>query len=81
MGNYGNTSVFKPDYRMFESPEAHLTYRSALASSKEFLVNKEELGHELQKGECDYDVLPSAGAYDLVKPVFLFRDPVKTFDS
>ncbi|MCJ1351588.1 MAG: hypothetical protein MMC33_001572 [Icmadophila ericetorum] len=81
MGNHSTATVFQPGYSIVENPGRHLLYRSAVASGKRFLVNKEELGHEREKGECDYDVLPNIAAYDLVKPALLFPDPIRTFDS
>jgi putative hydrolase of the HAD superfamily len=80
-GNHGRTTTFKPDYSILENTESHKAYLSATASGKRFLISKEELGHDCQQGECDYDVFPDISAYDLVKPAFLFRDPIRTFDS
>jgi putative hydrolase of the HAD superfamily len=52
-----------------------------MQAGKQFLINKEELGNDSQKGECGYNIFPSPASYDLVKPVFLVRDPIRTFDS
>ena len=81
MGNYGITKSLTPDYSILETPESHDVYLLAKASGKHFLINKEELGNDLRKGEGDYNVIPDADSYNLVKPVFLFRDPIRTFDS
>ena len=32
-------------------------------------------------GECDYVIIPDAAAYKATKPAFLFRDPIRVFDS
>jgi FMN phosphatase YigB (HAD superfamily) len=80
-GNYGITPTFQPDYSILEDTENHSAYISAVAAGKRFLVNKEEMGHDLQQGECDYNVFPDISKYDLVKPAFLFRDPIRIFDS
>lgn len=81
MGNAGSSEVFKPDYSILENPFHHNVFRNAMNSGKRFLINKEELGNNSQKGECSYDVCPSQSAYDMVRPVFLIRDPIRVFDS
>jgi hypothetical protein len=82
LGNYGKTTAFQLDYSILANPESHHVYLSAKEAGKRFLINKEELGNDFQKGECDYDILPNIAAYyDLVKPAFLLRDPIRTFDS
>ncbi|MCJ1251739.1 hypothetical protein MMC30_008976 [Trapelia coarctata] len=69
-----------PDYRIFESPADHPVYKHALEEGFRTLVTKEELGHERHKGECNFQLIPDM-AYSVVKPLFLFRDPIRVFDS
>ncbi|OJJ66265.1 hypothetical protein ASPBRDRAFT_189058 [Aspergillus brasiliensis CBS 101740] len=71
----------KPDYTIFSNPESHPVYQQALSEGYATLVTKEELGHEFFKGECDFNVLPNRDAYELTRPAFLVRDPVRVFDS
>jgi FMN phosphatase YigB (HAD superfamily) len=80
-GNYGRTPTFQPDYSILENTENHNAYLSAMAAGKRFLINKEELGRDWQQGECDYNVFADISTYDIVKPAFLFRDPIRIFDS
>ncbi len=81
MGNHGIDSHFQPDHTILQHPEDHPVYKSAQASGKRFLVSKEEFGNDRRKGECDYDVFPDTSKYAMVKPAFLLRDPIRTFDS
>lgn len=71
----------RPDYSIFSSPEAHPVYQKALSKGCDFLVSKEELGHEFSKGECGFGIFPDAAAYNLTRPAFLVRDPIRVFDS
>ncbi|GLA30930.1 HAD-like protein [Aspergillus phoenicis ATCC 13157] len=85
-GNYHKFSDqtlarIKPDYTIFSHPEAHPVYRQAVSEGFTTLVTKEELGHEFFKGECDFNILPNRAAYDMTRPAFLVRDPVRVFDS
>lgn len=66
---------------IFQTPAQHDVYQLALNAGKQFLISREELGHDIRKGECSYDLLPSATAFDLARPVFLIRDPIRVFDS
>src|SRR5205085_8623199 len=77
MGNWGRTDAFEPDYSIFKDPKHHPTVMLASAAGKRFLINKDELGHERRKHECDYDILPDVASYRAVKPAFLIRDPVR----
>lgn len=81
MGNEDSTKVFIPDYSILENPSHHSVFISAVTSGKRFLISKEELGNNSQKGECLYDVCPNPSAYAMVRPVFLIRDPIRVFDS
>ena len=56
-------------------------YQEALSKGSRILVSKEEFGHSREKGECDYVIIPEATAYKATKPAFLFRDPIRVFDS
>ena len=71
---------FSPDYSILENPSNHSTFLSALQSGKQFLICKEELGNDRRKGECLYNVCPTP-AYAMTRPIFLFRDPIRVFDS
>ena len=81
MGKSGERDVFSPDYSILENPSLHDVFISAMKSGKRFLISKEELGNDSNKGECLYDVCPSLSAYAMVRPVFLIRDPIRVFDS
>lgn len=81
MGNHGTNPELVPDYTILDAPETHKVFQAAREAGKLFLVNKEELGNDTDKGECTYNVLPTPSAYDAVKPVFLVRDPIRVFDS
>ncbi|OBR03011.1 Had-superfamily subfamily variant 1 [Colletotrichum higginsianum IMI 349063] len=70
-----------PNRAIFQTPAQHDVYQLALNAGKRFLISREELGHDIRKGECSYDLLPSATAFDLARPVFLIRDPMRVFDS
>lgn len=81
MGKAGSREGFSPDYSILENPSHHNTFISAFKSGKQFLICKEELGNDSRKGECLYNVCPSPSAYTMVRPIFLFRDPIRVFDS
>ncbi|KAL9593884.1 MAG: hypothetical protein Q9219_007335 [cf. Caloplaca sp. 3 TL-2023] len=81
MGNHSLTEKFAPDYSIYSNPSALKVYREAKASGKSILISKEELGHECWKGECDYAIFPDRPSASRSKPVFLFRDPLRVFDS
>lgn len=81
MGKAGSSETFSPDYSILEDPDHHSVFISAMESGKKFLICKEELGNNSQKGECLYDVCPDASAYATVRPIFLIRDPIRVFDS
>ncbi|TQN66479.1 Glyceraldehyde 3-phosphate phosphatase [Colletotrichum shisoi] len=70
-----------PNRAIFQTPAQHDVYQLALDAGKRFLISREELGHDTTNGECSYDLLPSASAFDLIRPVFLIRDPIRVFDS
>ena len=57
MGNHGKGQIFKPDYSVLQNPTGHSMYNVAKSLGKRFLINKEELGNDYRKGECDYDIL------------------------
>lgn len=81
MGKAGSGEASNPDYSILEDPTHHSTFVSAWKSGKEFLICKEELGNDSRKGECLYDVCPTPFAYAMTRPIFLFRDPIRVFDS
>lgn len=81
MGKAGSSEVFSPDYSILENPFHHSVFISAMNLGKRFLICKEELGNNSQKGECLYDVFPNHSAYTMVRPIFLIRDPIRVFDS
>ncbi|KAL8677937.1 MAG: hypothetical protein Q9224_007154, partial [Gallowayella concinna] len=81
MGKAGSGKAFSPDYSILEDPAGHKVFRNAMDSGKQFLVSKEELGNNTQKGECSYDICPHPSTHSMVRPVFLIRDPVRVFDS
>lgn len=81
MGKAGSEEGFSPDYSILENPFHHKTFMSALKSGKQFLICKEELGNDSRKGECLYNICPTPSAYAMARPIFLFRDPVRVFDS
>ncbi|KAJ5536969.1 hypothetical protein N7513_010155 [Penicillium frequentans] len=85
-GNYhesGDESLapVKPNYSIFSHPEAHPVYQEAISQDCTTLITKEELEHEYFEGECDFNIFPNKAAYDLTRPAFLVRDPVRVFDS
>jgi putative hydrolase of the HAD superfamily len=80
-GNRDVKSPFKPDYSIFGNPHLNKVYKEALERQCGTLITKEELGHEEWKGECDFDVLPRTALHESTKPAFLFRDPLRIYDS
>lgn len=80
-GNRDVKSPFKPDYSIFGNPHLNKVYKEALERNYGTLITKEELGHEEWKGECDFDVLPRTALHESTKPAFLFRDPLRVYDS
>ncbi|KAL8927027.1 MAG: hypothetical protein Q9208_002572 [Pyrenodesmia sp. 3 TL-2023] len=81
MGNYGLGKDFRPDYTIFHNSSALRVYQEAQRDGKSILLSKEELGHECQKGECDYNIFPDQSSIKRTRPAFLFRDPLRVFDS
>lgn len=81
MGKAGSKECFAPDYSILEHPSDHSTFVSASESGKRFLICKEELGNDSRRGECLYNVCPNPSAYSMTRPIFLFRDPIRVFDS
>ncbi|KAI4280134.1 MAG: hypothetical protein L6R38_004680 [Xanthoria sp. 2 TBL-2021] len=81
MGNHGVHEDFRPDYTIFQDPTSHPVYQEAVLSRKSILISKEELGHDCSKGECDYSIFPDDASIEYTKAAFLFRDPVRVFDS
>lgn len=81
MGKAASGEAFSPDYSIFEDPSHHSTVMSAVELGRQFLVCKEEPGNERAEGECLYDVCPNPAAYAMARPIFLFRDPIRVFDS
>lgn len=85
-GNYHkfsdkSLSRIKPDYTIYLDPESHPVYQQVVTEGYTTLVTTEELGHEFYKGECDFDILPNKATYEMTRPAFLVRDPVRVFDS
>ena len=78
--NHSEDASPKPDYTISLLP---LLTKSTKRCSKgsRILVSKEEFGHFREKGECGYVIIPDAAAYKATKPAFLFRDPIRVFDS
>ncbi|KAL8785068.1 MAG: hypothetical protein Q9213_003573 [Squamulea squamosa] len=81
MGNYGTCQDFRPDYTIFHDPRTHPVYQEAISRQKSILISKEELGHDCSKGECDYNIFPDDACIEHTKAAFLFRDPIRVFDS
>ncbi|KAL8770884.1 MAG: hypothetical protein Q9209_003535 [Squamulea sp. 1 TL-2023] len=81
MGNYGMCQDFRPDYTIFHDPRSHPVYQEAKSRQKSILISKEELGHDCFKGECDYKIFPDDACMEQTKAAFLFRDPIRVFDS
>ena len=81
MGNHGVHKDFRPDYTIFHNPESHPIYQEVRLSQKSILISKEELGHDCSKGECDYSIFPDNESIRNTKAAFLFRDPIRVFDS
>ena len=81
MGKADSTEGFSPDYSILEDPSHHSAFISAFKSGKQFLICKEELGNDSRKGECLYNVCPNPSTYTMTRPIFLFRDPIRVFDS
>ena len=81
MGNTGSRKTSSPDYSIIEKLSHRNVFVSAKNLGKRFLICKEELGNNCQKGECLYDVCPDSAANALVRPIFLIRDPIQVFDS
>ncbi len=83
MGNHdhGVEGDFQPDYTIFHNPSALGVYQEAQGKGKSILISREELGHECQKGECDYDIFPDQSSIERARPTFVFRDPIRVFDS
>lgn len=81
MGNYGVGEYFRPDYTIFHNPSALRVYQEAQRYGKSVLISKEELGHECQKGECEYSIFPDQSSIKRTRPAFLFRDPLRVFGS
>jgi putative hydrolase of the HAD superfamily len=80
-GNKDTGSTFHPNYSILENPQSHRVFIDAVKSGKKLIISKEELGNDRTKGECSYDILPNPEHYDMVRPVFLIRDPIRVFDS
>ncbi|KAI9786028.1 MAG: hypothetical protein M1835_003197 [Candelina submexicana] len=80
-GNYSSYKTFTPDYSIFSSPFSHTVFRQAMEKGCSTLISKEEFGHDPKKGECDYVIIPTEEAYQRTKPAFLFRDPIRVYDS
>ncbi|KAJ2979782.1 hypothetical protein NQ176_g3041 [Zarea fungicola] len=78
MGNFkGSIDSFRPDLSSLES----LCLQKAKGLGKQFLICKEELGNNTQKGECLYNSCSTPSIYAMTRPVFLIRDPIRVFDS
>ncbi len=80
-GNYSPGAQFIPDYSIFTTPSSHTIFRKAMEKGCSTVISKEEFGHDTMKGECNYVVIPTEEAYERSKPAFLFRDPIRIFDS
>ena len=81
MGHRTPNGPFQPDYSIFQDPISYVVYQQALGGGYSTLIWKEELGHEKWKGECDYPLILDPVGYEMARPAFLFRDPVRVFDS
>ena len=81
MGKAGERETFSSDYSILENPSHHSVFISAMSLGKRFLICKDELGNDSQKGECLYDVCPNLSTYAKVRPIFLLHDPIRVFDS
>lgn len=81
MGNKGLGSTFRPDYSILGDPHNHRVFIDAAKSGKKLIISKEELGNDRTKAECSYSILPNPANYDMVRPIFLIRDPIRVFDS
>lgn len=81
MGKAGSSEAFTPDYSILDDPSHHRVFIDATNLGKDFLICKEELGNNSQKGECLYDVCPNPSTYDMVRPIVMIRDPIRVFDS
>jgi hypothetical protein len=81
MGKAGESEVSSLDYSIVENPSHHTVFLSTMKSGKRFLISKEELGNNSQKGERLYNVCATPSTYAMVRPVFLIRDPIRVFDS
>jgi hypothetical protein len=78
VGNPGKRGGSTPDYSILSR---HTAFISAMISGKRCLISKEEVGISSKKVEFPYDVCPTSSTYDMVRPVFLIRDPIQLFDS
>ncbi|OAA41887.1 Haloacid dehalogenase-like hydrolase [Beauveria brongniartii RCEF 3172] len=77
----GSQDSFSPDLSILESPCRHVVFNKAKNVGKQFLICKEELGTNSQKGECLYDIFLTPSILELTRPIFLIRDPIRAFDS
>ncbi|KAH7324442.1 Haloacid dehalogenase-like hydrolase [Stachybotrys elegans] len=81
MGNTQSGEPFGPGYSIVEGHSSRNVLVEARELGKPFLICKGEIGRNAQKGECQYKQFPGPHLYDLVRPVFLIRDPIRVFDS
>ncbi|KAM3448666.1 hypothetical protein MY3296_007558 [Beauveria thailandica] len=77
----GSQDSLSPDLSILESPCRHVVFNKAKNMGKQFLICKEELGTNSQKGECLYDICLTPSIFKMTRPVFLIRDPIRVFDS
>ena len=78
-GDKGLSRV-KPDYSIYLDPESKSVYQQAATEGYATLISKEELVH-VTKNEYDFAIFPSKAAYEMTRPAFLVRDPVRVYDS
>lgn len=79
------STSFRPNYEIFSDSE-HPLFADARARGHRFLVIKDETGESLTRGtehsnECNLSFFPPEAALAPIRPAFVLRDPVRTFDS
>jgi hypothetical protein len=75
---------FEPDYSIFDA--SHPIYRQAHDMGKRLIVSKEEFGNDRRTGtaalnECNFPMFRTGAEIIATKPVFIFADPIRTFDN
>ena len=80
-GNQDLRSPFKPDLGVSGGLQLDKVCMEALERKCGTLITMEELGHEGRNGECDFDTLSRTAPQASAKSAFLFRDPLRVYDS